>query len=195
MSCAVSQVRPEQNNARYEAVIRALNHAHVESDVFAAIACNDIRLVEKILQADPKIGEAKNPTGRPALHQAVTLDRKEIVKLLLAKGTNPDIRAREFGVGYDNETALLQAAFWGRTEIAEMLIKHGATVNAKAENDVTPLHEAARMGHLELARLLLKSGADVNAKDTRGETPLAWASKYKKDSELIKLLRDYGGTK
>jgi ankyrin len=195
MSLAAYQIRPEheEDNARYQAVIRALERAGVELDVFAAISCNDVQHVVKILQTDPKMGEARNPAGRPALHLAVMLDRKEIVRLLLDKGCSPDVPSRAKGVGYEGETALHEAAFWGRLEIAEMLIKRGAKVNAKAARGVVPLHEAARMGHVELARLLLMHGADVNAKDEKGSTPLDWADK--ESPKMIKLLRDRGGMK
>jgi tankyrase len=90
---------------------------------------------------------------------------------------------------------LLQAAFWGRLEIAETLIQRGANVNAKAARGVVPLHEAARMGHVELAQLLLNRGAVVNAKDDDGKTPLDWAGSYKESPKMTKLLQDRGGVK
>jgi ankyrin repeat protein len=195
MSLAASQVRPEveEANARYQAVIRLLGRAGVELNVFAAIACDDVRRVARLLQAEPKSGESKDPSGRPALHQALTLDRREIIKLLLEKGCNPDIRSEDRGSGRGGEPALLQAAFWGRFEIAELLIQHGANVNAKDGHGIAPLHAAARMQHLELARLLLKHGADVNARDNKGETPLDWARSYGDPVEMTKLLRSHGG--
>jgi ankyrin repeat protein len=197
MASAVAQVRPEheEDNIRYQAVIRALARTGAEMDVFAAIACNDLERIAKILQKQPKAGEARDPTGRPALHCAVTLDRREIVKRLLDGGADPDIRSRDKSSGHKDETALLDAAFWGRPEIAEMLIKRGAKVNAKADRGVVPLHEAARMGHLDMARLLLKHRADVNAKDNEGKTPLDWVGSDRDSSQMIKVLRDHGGKK
>jgi ankyrin repeat protein len=197
MALAAYQIAPEreEDNPRYEAVIRALMRAGVEMDVFAAIACNEVEPTARILERHPKAGNARDPIGQPALHYAVRLDRREIVKRLLDKGADPDIRSREEDTGHEDGTALFEAAFWGRPEIAETLIKRGAKVNAKAAKGVVPLHEAARMGHVELARLLLKHGADVNAKDDEGKTPLDWAASYREVREIVKLLRDHGGKK
>lgn len=193
MSFAASEVRPdhEEDNAEFQAVIRRLERAGVELDVFAAIACNDTQRVADILRTDAKAGDARQPGGRPALHRAVTLDRREIAKLVLDQGTDPDVRSQEEGVGHGNETALLSAAFWGRLEIAELLINSGANVNAKADRSVVPLHEAARMRHVEVARLLLKHGADVNAKDDDGKTPLDWAGMYRENPEMSRVLKSF----
>jgi ankyrin repeat protein len=191
MSIAAREVRPEQDedNARFQAVIRALARAGAEIDVFAAIACHDTSRVAAILKDDPKSAGSKDPTGRPALHQAVALDHEDIVKLLLEKGCNPEVRNESEHTGHKGGTALLEAAFWGRPRIAEFLIERGANVNAKSDRRRVPLHEAARMNQMEIAQMLLKRGADINAKDNDGETPLDCA----KAPEMIDLLSRHGG--
>ncbi len=71
------------------------------------------------------------------------------------------------------------------------LIERGADVNAKSDNEWTPLHWASSWVHIEIVELLLKAGADVNAKRNDGWTPLHWASAN--DSiELAKLLIEKG---
>ena len=194
MSMAADQVRPEQeeDNVRFQAVIRALHRGGVELDLLAAIACDDVKRASDILKADSKQALAKTPTGRPLLHEAVTLDRREIVKLLLDNGCDIDIRSDDDNTGHKGGTALLDAAFWGRPELAELLIQRGANVNAKAEGGVVPLHEAARMNQMEVARLLLKHGADVHANDDSGKTPLNWARSYQENPEMSALLCSNG---
>jgi hypothetical protein len=63
----------EEDNARYQAVIRKLERAGVEVDVFGAIACNDVGRVATILRDDAKIGERRNSGGRTALQRAVNV--------------------------------------------------------------------------------------------------------------------------
>jgi len=196
MFAASYQIRPEQeeDNLRFQAVIRALEKHGVELDLFAAIVCNDVKRVAAIMRTEPKAGATKDPRGRPALHRAVTLDRQEIVKRFLEGGCNPDVPSEDEN-GYKGETALLNAAFWGRVEITKLLIQHRADVNAAAERGIVPLHEAVRMGNLEVARMLIAHGAKVNAKDNEGKTPLDWVDSFSKSAEMTKLLRDHGAVK
>ena len=187
----------DEDNTRYQAVIRSLERAGVPLDVFAAIACNDAHRVASILQVTPKAGSQELQAGLPAIHVAVILDRREIVKLLLDKGCDPNVGNQCENFGYKGETALGEAASWGRLEVAEMLIKHGANVNAMAERDITPLHEAVNAGHVELVRLLLQNCADANAKDNKQHTLRDGlnADDDPAEPEIAELLRKYGGGK
>ena len=61
----------------------------------------------------------------------------------------------------------------------------GTDVNAKDEDENTPLHRAAYYGHKEIVVLLIAKGADVNVKNDVGYTPLDWNHP---DSEMIHRL-------
>jgi len=64
-------------------------------------------------------------------------------------------------------------------------------VNAKANNDVRPLHLAAEQGQTALVELLLGKGADVNARQIQGWTPLGLAAQNG-HLETVKILLDKG---
>lgn len=62
-------------------------------------------------------------------------------------------------------------------EIAELLLSHGAEIDAANRHKVfgpgnRPLHAAVYMDRLDVVELLIARGADVNATDDAGWTPL-----------------------
>jgi hypothetical protein len=60
----------------------------------------------------------------------------------------------------------------GRSDMAELLVRHGADVNARNMRRETPLFGAASSGDEALVRLLLENGADPSATDIDGGTAL-----------------------
>lgn len=59
-------------------------------------------------------------------------------------------------------TPLHVACTHGSTEIVAMLIKKGAAIRCKDEQDNTPLHLACLEGHTEIVKLLFSAGEDQN---------------------------------
>ena len=89
----------------------------------------------------------------------------------------------------------------------DLLIKHGAKVNAYDVNGWTALTECAAYGNMELVEVLLAHGACVDGKPGEDgvandgnpnleakthETPLVACAKMSEDEELISLLLDRG---
>lgn len=67
-------------------------------------------------------------------------------------------------------TPLHFAADRGLAPIAQLLLDHGADVNAKDADGQSPLHYAAICGRQELCSLLVAAGADVALEDADGAT-------------------------
>jgi ankyrin repeat protein len=77
----------------------------------------------------------------------------------------------------DHRTPLHFAVANGRLELVQILLGHGADVNAAAGRDNrTPLHKASERGHVNIVQLLIQNGADVYARDESQSTPLHLAS-------------------
>ena len=83
------------------------------------------------------------------------------------------------------------AAVEGNIEAVKQHLAAGTDVNAKADDEWTPLHEAAWHGHKEVVELLIAEGADVNVKDGDGETPLGKAIRNEQ-TKIADLLRKRG---
>jgi len=82
-------------------------------------------------------------------------------------------------------TPLVWAAVCNRTETAEWLIDHGATINHKATfgglthgQGVTALHMASQYGRLSMVQLLIQKGADPTIKDDLYHADAAAAANY-----------------
>jgi ankyrin repeat protein len=96
-----------------------------------------------------------------------------------------------------HDIALLAYTAYGdqRPEIADYLLRSGASVQARALGGLTTLHIAASKGYVELADILLMHGADVNAKATSRDeeiTPLAIAVRAKRE-KMADFLKSRGG--
>ncbi|MBN1764792.1 MAG: ankyrin repeat domain-containing protein [Sedimentisphaerales bacterium] len=109
----------------------------------------------------------------------------------------PYIIIKEFGcikrisanndlICYDDMTLLHVATSTNRVDMAEILIKYGADVNARAEYNITPLYIAAYSNNVEMVKLLLKYNADPTIKNKHGRGPKEVTS----SDEICKLLSD-----
>ena len=85
---------------------------------------------------------------------------------------------------------LHNACSYGHFEVTELLIRHGANVNAMDLWQFTPLHEAASKGRNEVCSLLLSHGADPSALNCHSKSAIDVAqSQELKD----RLLAEYRG--
>ena len=147
--------------------------------------------------ADPNT--QTNENGASVLAGLCYVNQMECVRLLLAHGANPN-RGRDESL----ETPLHHALAGGADiELIRLLIAAGANTNAKTKPGIysfnfygstptrgeTPLHRAAAFATIEVVQLLLQAGADRAMQDAHGETPHIWAGWYRREKELVELLR------
>jgi ankyrin repeat protein len=91
-----------------------------------------------------------------------------------------DTKADINSSGLEQRTALHWAVYENKTEIAKILLKHGANVEAKTNKNRTPLHIACILGQAEISLILLQTGASVDAQDKDNNTPFHYAAYYSK---------------
>ena len=125
------------------------------------------------------------------LINAVIKDDFKEVQKYLGKGANPD------AIDKKGMPALIIAASHGQENIANILIRYNANVNAiipMKRNEIgggTALIAAAGHGHVGIVRKLISNGADVNQSDKRGVTPLMTAS-FTGSQKIINKLIESG---
>ena len=106
-----------------------------------------------------------------------------------------DVNATSAGV-----TALMEASLVGHVAVVEVLLAHGARVDARSRNDrSTALMDASRAGRdtsPKIVRMLLAAGADVNARGPNGWTALIITADRpfgtKSHTTVVKALVDAG---
>jgi ankyrin repeat protein len=72
-------------------------------------------------------------------------------------------------------TPLLLATNYGREEVVQALIEHGAGREARDDNTYTSLILASKGGYLEVVRVYLEHGVDTESWDKLGWRSLTWA--------------------
>ncbi|MEP7354084.1 MAG: ankyrin repeat domain-containing protein [Acidobacteriota bacterium] len=140
-----------------------------------------------------RFGDNQISTGTTPLFRAIMNNDLELIKVLLAKGADPNINTM-------GSNAFLQAAGVGvgprptvstalNKELLDVLIEHKADPNTKvtgselyshrvlymappSNEGTTALHEAARRGQMDMIKYLLDHGADANLLDGDGKKPL-----------------------
>jgi ankyrin repeat protein len=72
-------------------------------------------------------------------------------------------------IGSTGDQPLHKAAIWGDVDAAEVLLMHGADVNAHGEDGETPLHMAVIGGSAAMVVFLLSRGADPYLSNEHGQ--------------------------
>lgn len=124
---------------------------------------------------------ATDTNGDTALHHAASRGWVNIVRVLLAQGTDPNVR------NLQKETPLHYVA---NPSYGERLRLSGA-VKAKMEEGYPPLPDAAWNGWVDTVRALLRQGAEVDARNNEGYTPLRYAADCGK-ADIVGALLDEG---
>jgi len=141
--------------------------AELESDLRQAAIDGEIETVKSLLAQGVNIN-AGDERGWTALRGAVFVENAQVVKLLLDRKAEPNIRAKD-----DGTTALHQAASSDSIEILKALLKSRADPNVQDSlSGMTPLMDTAGLRNVTATQLMIENKADVNIRDKWGETVL-----------------------
>lgn len=88
-------------------------------------------------------------------------------------------------------TLLMRAAYLGKVETVNLLLVHGANVNAKDTDGDTPVAYAVSGKNVDVISALSDKGADVNSKAELDRTPLM-AAAGDGDLNIVNCLIDHG---
>ncbi len=125
--------------------------------LFAALEGERLALLDALLEAGGDATTTANPRGRSVLHFALDVCwRPSAVERLLERGADPNARA-----GPLEESALHVAVRRRRLDAVELLLAHGADVDARTRGGDTAWRHATRRPFPEIAKRLAERGADT----------------------------------
>ena len=132
------------------------------------------------------------------LHEAVLWRNLEVVKYLIEKGMDVNIRSdyqltplhcTAFTTPHAFYDNLIDFKTKEQIKIAQFLVQQGADVDAKDNMGLTPLMTAIEFKEWDLIEPLLKLGADKSIKNLDGKTALEIARENKITKKYIDILR------
>jgi len=181
--------------------------------LFDAIKRKDVAAVTRALDAEPGLVEARSVGGQTPAIVAIYWRAPEILALLRARGAELDVfeaaaagdaeRVRTLLAAHpslrdahapDGWTPLHLAGHFRQTAVIDVLLAHGADVNAVSRNaDANaPLHAAAAGGaDTTVMRQLVAAGARVNHRQSGGYTALHEVAAIG-NADVARLLLDAG---
>ncbi len=154
--------------------------ANQQNEFFDAVRSNNLERTQSLLRLDASLANAR------ILGDATLLNRQ-----IWQNKTIVDVSADE----KRDTPALHHAVFHGNTEMARLLLEHGADIHALGyENNhemTPPIVLAAWEGGIEVLQLLLEHGADPNSASSNNVSPLSTAIRHGK-TDRVKLLQQFG---
>ncbi|CAM2862814.1 ankyrin repeat domain-containing protein [Legionella worsleiensis] len=115
----------------------------------------NLEMIHFLLNAGAKIENATKEQRITPLHLAAKRGYVDVVKLMLSKEINPDLK------GYNNKSPIYYATKKGHDAVVKCLLDAGAWVNqGMGEEEITPLHLAIEHQQVNVVACLLQNGAN-----------------------------------
>ncbi|MGC4043949.1 MAG: ankyrin repeat domain-containing protein, partial [Armatimonas sp.] len=163
-------------------------HEHLAAQGELFTFHENLTIVKALLDRGADVN-ARDESGMTPLMSAVFIGHIRTIQLLLERGADPRPRSKDSAIVVTNRGYTGLSTVHGRTamhyatdvygksiRIFQLLLAHGADINARDGYGSTPLSTMAAYGQIEPIRFLLRHGAQVNVKDQTGMTPLMYAA-------------------
>ncbi|MEZ5198620.1 MAG: ankyrin repeat domain-containing protein [Bacteroidales bacterium] len=150
-------------------------------DIYQSVKDGNTEQVQKFLQKDPDLLNAKNQDAMTPLNHAAEGNQLEVAKLLLKMGADPLLGDNE------NSGPIHLAAISGSIPIIDLLIEHGVDINYKDDNGTNALQFALSRRQFDAAKHLIEKGADVKSENKNSWSTLQFAA-IGGNLEIIKML-------
>jgi ankyrin repeat protein len=181
----------------------------VSETLFQAVKAGNVDAVRALVERDPAGASARDVNGTSAVLTALYYGHGAVAEALVEAGAELDIfeaaatgrtavlerlltedPARLDAYSGDGFTSLMLAAFMGRQEAMDFLLRRGANPRLASRGGLktSPLLAALAGPRPDLALPLIAAGADVHAQGDSGFTPLHSAAHHERPDIVRALL-------
>jgi ankyrin repeat protein/beta-lactamase regulating signal transducer with metallopeptidase domain len=155
---AITEGKPSRVRAILDRFPELLNPAQSKyTPLFEAAMRNNLELAQMLIDRGAEVDVADSQ-GYTALDRCGNYGYAQMAELLIKAGANVNAVNAQRKEG----TPLHTAASEGHNNVIDVLIRHGADLNAKAFGGFTPLTVAVLTGHADSAKLLAERGAELD---------------------------------
>ena len=188
------------------------------SAIMIAVDYGHDEIVKVLCAKKARLDNQHYDIGDSIIHRASWNGHCAIVKILLEEGLNPRIKwdaldslhaashegwpdvveflleSKAVAVNSQSDTLLTSlhiASIRGHLDVAKVLIKFGASIEAYDNDRNTALHHAIMHGHPDVVKFLLESGANANTPNRFLDT-MIHSSVLLRDSSVLDLLCKHG---
>lgn len=135
-----------------------------------AAARGHVDIAKLLIESGANVNFLIDEGGTPLMAAAARI-KPRMIELLISCGAKPNMK------GHDGRFPLVclfqpsVLAVEAQLECIRLMVDHGAIVDERTDDGITPLMSAAWFGNLEAVRELLRLGADVALRNNDGKTP------------------------
>ena len=144
-------------------------------DVFEAASTGDEARLQAILGEKASAVEEFSSDGWTALHLAAAFGTPLSVGALIFRGARVDAISQN---AQQNQPLHAALALGKNPSTIELLVSHGADVNATQAGGFTPIFSAAAANRIDLAEMLMEHGANPHHASDQGKTPADFAREH-----------------
>jgi uncharacterized protein len=141
-------------------------------DVFEAASTGDEARLQAILSENAAAVQEFSSDGWTALHLAAAFGTPLSVGALIFRGSRVDAVSQN---AQQNQPLHAALALGKNPSTIELLVSHGADVNATQAGGFTPIFSAAAANRIDLVEMMMEHGANPRHESDQGKTPADFA--------------------
>jgi ankyrin repeat protein len=156
-------------------LIAKLGVLGVPLDIFEAASTGDEARLQTILSENATAAQAFSGDGWTPLHLAAAFGTPLSVAALVFRGARVDAVSQN---SQKNQPLHAALALGRNPSTIELLIAHGADVNATQAGGFTAIYSTAAANRIDLAEMLMEHGANPHSTNEQGKTPADFAREH-----------------